>query len=214
MTWLGDPTSYCAVACRTGPRPGGASGGESAVENHDVDPHAMTAERLTDRRRWLAGAASIACVWPVLATAEEFRPWPQPDATPGVQLPDQDGTVWTLASARGRPVLLNFWASWCEPCRQEMPSLQLLAAQHRAQGLQVMAINFRETDAAVRRFLETMAFSLPVLRDRDGGAAKAFGVRVFPSTILIDRQGQARSIAVGECDWSSPAASRWVAAVL
>jgi thiol-disulfide isomerase/thioredoxin len=111
-------------------------------------------------------------------------------------------------------VLLNFWASWCEPCRQEMPSLEWLAVRRRDQGLQVMAINFRETDAAVRRFLEPMAFSLPVLRDRDGAAAKAFGVRVFPSTVLIDRRGRARSVVVGECDWESPAAERWLAAVI
>jgi thiol-disulfide isomerase/thioredoxin len=174
----------------------------------------MTAEHLTNRRQWLAAATSAACAWPVLAAAEELRTWPQRSPTPNVHLSSQDGAVWSLASSKGRPVLLNFWASWCEPCRQEMPSLQLLAAQYRAQDLQVLAINFRETDAAVRRFLETITFSLPVLRDRDGGAAKAFGVRIFPSTVLIDRHGKAQSVVVGECDWSSPSAGRWVAAVL
>jgi thiol-disulfide isomerase/thioredoxin len=168
----------------------------------------------TTRRRWLASAASAACAWPGLAGAQQVRTWPRGAATPALQLSRQDGGVWRLASARGRPVLLNFWASWCEPCREEMPSLERLAAQYEPQGLLVMAINFRETDAAVRRFLEPMAFSPTVLRDRDGAAAKAFGVRIFPSTVLIDRRGQTQSVVVGECDWSSSSARRWVGTVL
>ena len=174
----------------------------------------MSEKQLTSRRQWLAAATAAICAWPELANGENFRVWPRRGFTPALQLPTQEGAVWSLAAARGRPVLLNFWASWCEPCRQEMPSLQLLASQHRAEGLQVLAINFRETDAAVRRFLETVTFNLPVLRDRDGGAAKAFGVRIFPSTVLIDRNGEVRSVVVGECDWGSPSASHWVATVL
>ncbi len=166
------------------------------------------------RRQWLTAAASAACAWPLSAAGEALRPWPRGMATPALNLSTQDGAAWSLASARGRPVLLNFWASWCEPCRQEMPSLEQLAERRRAQGLVVMAVNFRETDGAVRRFLEATTFSLPVLRDRDGGAAKAFGVRIFPSTVLIDRRGRAKSVVVGGCDWSGPSADRWLATVL
>ncbi|THD63446.1 TlpA disulfide reductase family protein [Phenylobacterium sp.] len=174
----------------------------------------MDKGQLASRRQWIAAAASAAWAWPWLAAGEEVRPWPRESATPSLKLPTQDGAIWSLASTRGRPLLLNFWASWCEPCRREMPSLERLAAQHQAQGLQVMAINFRETDGAVHRFLEAVPFGLPVLRDRDGGAAKAFGVRVFPSTVLVDRHGRAQSVIVGECDWSSASADRWVAAIL
>ena len=77
-----------------------------------------------------------------------------------------------------------------------------------------MAINFREGEAAVRRFMTTTALSLPVLYDRDGAAAKAFGVRTFPSTVAIDRRGQARFVVMGEVDWASPAVQRWLAALL
>ena len=111
-------------------------------------------------------------------------------------------------------MLLNFWASWCEPCRSEMPALELLAARHQAQGLQVIAVNFRETEAAIRRFIETTALSLPVLRDSDGAAAKAFGVSTFPCTVAINRQGRVLSTLVGEVDWRSAPARNWVAAVL
>jgi thiol-disulfide isomerase/thioredoxin len=168
---------------------------------------------LIERRHCLAAfAAAWAC--PARAADELFRPWPRAQATPVLELPTEDGAVWRLAAQKGKPVLLNFWASWCEPCRSEMPALELVATRHEAQGLQVMAVNFRETDAAVRRFIEASSLSLPVLRDRDGGAAKAFGVRTFPTTVAIDRQGRVLSSAVGECDWSSPPARQWVAALL
>jgi thiol-disulfide isomerase/thioredoxin len=125
-----------------------------------------------------------------------------------------DGGTWTLAAARGRPVLLNFWASWCEPCRAEMPSLQQLGAQHEAKGLQIVAINFREGESAVQRFIAKTALRLPVLYDRDGAAAKALGVRTFPSTVAIGRDGKAKFVVTGEVDWSSPSVERWVEALL
>lgn len=95
-----------------------------------------------------------------------------------------------------------------------MPSLELLAVRHERQGLKVMAVNYRETDAAVRRFIDSTALDLPVLRDADGGAAKDFGVRMFPSTVGIDRRGLVRFVVVGECDWAGTDARRWVADLL
>jgi thiol-disulfide isomerase/thioredoxin len=150
----------------------------------------------------------------VVAADAQFLPWPRKVPTPNLQLPSLDSTVWTLAEQHGKPVLLNFWASWCAPCRSEMPSLELLATRHETEQLQVIAVNYRETHAAVHRFIDTTALRLPVLRDGEGAAAKAFGVHTFPSTVAINRQGRALFIVVGECDWSSPSAARWVAAML
>ena len=143
-----------------------------------------------------------------------LRPWPARQPTPPLVLPAMGGQPWSLADQKGKPVLLNFWASWCGPCRAEMPSLDLLAARHAAQGLQVLAVNFRETDATVAAFIESAALGLTVLRDRDGNAARAFGVRTFPSTVAINRRGRVVSTVIGEVDWGSAAARRWVAAVL
>jgi peroxiredoxin len=174
----------------------------------------MQTKSTLSRRHWLAAGALAALAGPALATEPQHKPWPRQRATPSVQLPSLDGSTWTLADARGQPLLLNFWASWCEPCRTEMPSLQQLALQHRAQGLQLMAVNFKEGDPAIRRFIAATALNLPVLCDRDGAAAKSFGVRTFPSTVGIDRQGRTRFIVVGECDWSSPQAQGWAASLL
>ena len=133
---------------------------------------------------------------------------------PALKLPAWEGPAFDLAAARGQVVVLNFWASWCEPCRAEMPALEALARRHEADGLQVMAVNFREHDATVRRFLEQSPLALPVLLDRDGAAARAFEVRIFPSTVAVDRRGGVVATAVGEYDWSTPSARRWVSALL
>ena len=140
------------------------------------------------------------------------RDWPAGRPTPGLDLPLWQEGRWSLAQARGSVVVVNFWASWCEPCRAEMPSLELLAA--RADGLQVVAVNFRETDSAIRRFLAASGLTLPVLRDADGAAAKAWQVRIFPSTVVVGRDGRAVFVVTGEVDWTGPQARAWIDAVL
>ena len=151
------------------------------------------------------------CAWSADAPDDTpFRTWPKTKATPEWQLLDLQGQSWRATALKGRTVLLNFWASWCEPCRSEMPSLELMAQQFGPQGLVVLAVNFRETDLTLQRFLQTYPTSLTVLRDRDGAVARAWGVRVFPSTLLIDKTGQARAWVQGEIDWTSDRAKTWI----
>ena len=164
-------------------------------------------------RRRLIGAAALGPLVATVAAADDGpqpRPWPRGRATPSVVLPGLDASPWNLSQARGQVVLVNFWASWCEPCRTEMPSLELLAQRHQDDGLVVVAVNFRETDAAIRRFVALMPTSLPILRDADGAAARAFGARIFPTTVAIDRAGRAAFTVVGECDWTGAAARTWI----
>jgi thiol-disulfide isomerase/thioredoxin len=158
-------------------------------------------------------AAAVAAVLPASADALR-RPWPKSQPTPTLALPGFEGPSWSLAEAKGRPVLLNFWASWCEPCRAEMPSLELLAQRHEADGLLVMAINQRETDASIHRFLQAMPISLPILSDTDGTASRRFGVRIFPTSVLIARDGRAVFSVIGELDWTGTQARQWIASVL
>jgi thiol-disulfide isomerase/thioredoxin len=166
-----------------------------------------------NRRDLLTLAAAATAAFPVAADALR-RPWPTSQPTPNLALPGFDGPAWSLAEAKGRPVLLNFWASWCEPCRAEMPSLELLAQRHEADGLLVLAVNQRETDAAIRRFLQTMPISLPILRDTDGATSRAFGVRIFPTSVLIARDGRAAFSVIGELDWTGAQARQWIAPLL
>lgn len=158
-----------------------------------------------------AGASGLCAAEPA---GVQRRPWPRDRATPSLALPAWEGPDWSLAGARGQVTLLNFWASWCEPCRAEMPSLELLAERHANDRVQVLAVNFRETDGAIRRFVAQTELSLPILRDSDGGAARAFGVRVFPSTVVIGRNGRAAFTVIGELDWTAAAARAWLAPLL
>jgi thiol-disulfide isomerase/thioredoxin len=137
------------------------------------------------------------------------RPWPARRATPRVDLPGL-----RLADLKGQVVLLNFWASWCEPCRAEMPSLETIAAQLTAEGLAVIAVNFKESEATIRRFTQSTSLALPVARDADGAVAKAFGVNIFPTTVAIARNGRAAFSVIGAVDWASAPAQPWISELL
>jgi thiol-disulfide isomerase/thioredoxin len=167
-------------------------------------------------RRTLLAAACLAVAWPVLgaATGPQRRPWPAGRATPPLALAALDGAVWDLAAQRGRVVALNFWASWCEPCRAELPSLELMAERHRHDGLVVVTVNFKESLPTVRRFADSVFLTLPVLRDADGGAARGFGVGLFPTTVFVGREGRIRFSVLGEADWGAAPARQWVAELL
>ena len=135
-------------------------------------------------------------------------------ATPPIfELLDITGKTWRLADLKGRPALLNFWASWCEPCRAEMPTLQQVADFYGAEKLSVLAINFKEPAARAIRFAKTTGVSLPVLLDADGKAAQKWGVKVFPTTLMIDSKGSASLRVTGEVDWTSPAAEKLIASL-
>lgn len=160
------------------------------------------------RRRWLLqGAGALACASPLLASAADIAPWPARTAAPAWSAYDLQGNAWTLPRLRGQAVLLNFWATWCEPCREEMPALQQLADAHRG-TLHVLAVNFKEPEARARRFAAQAGLTLPILLDPAGEAAAAWGVRIFPTTLLIDRAGRPRWRVRGEFDWAGPQAAQ------
>ena len=150
----------------------------------------------------LSLAATVAAALPGAARAAHLvRAWPEGKTAPGFMLTDLDGKTWSLAALKGQPVMLNFWASWCEPCRSEMPSLELLATRHERAGLVVLAVNYQEEASVIKRFLDLLPFSLPILLDRDGAATAAWTPRVFPTTVLIDRSGTPRHSVLGDLDW-------------
>ena len=160
-----------------------------------------------DRRICLGALLGAGAFLPIPGAAQSVRKaWPARKPTPAIQLSAMDGEPWRLAQERGHPVLLNFWASWCEPCQAEMPSLERLAASQREAGLRVVAANYREGEPAVKRFLSKVPLQLPVVRDADGAAARAFDIHIFPSTVAIDRTGRVRFIIVGEFDWGGSSA--------
>lgn len=164
----------------------------------------------TSRRGLLL--AGMAAALPALAQ-HEVTAWPARTPLPAIEALDLDGKTWRLAALRGRAVLLNFWASWCEPCRAEMPALQQLAELYGPQELLVLALNFKESAATATRFVRRTDLRLPVLLDPTGAIAKACGVKVFPCTLLIAPDGQVRQRVRGALDWTGREAGALVEAL-
>jgi peroxiredoxin len=139
---------------------------------------------------------------PVAASAAELKPW-SGGPTPALELEDLSGQMHRLADYRGKVVLVNFWATWCEPCRAEMPSIDGLRGALDGKPFQVLAVNLAEPLSRIEKFAGTMPLHFPLLRDRDGAVAKAWRARLLPASFLIGRDGRIRYVAYGELDWTS-----------
>lgn len=145
-----------------------------------------------------------------------------PPATPGAPAPDFSATtldsvaqVRTLADYRGSPVLLNVWATWCDPCREEMPSIQRLYDAYRDKGLRVVAISVddRGAEPLLREFVAEHHLTFDIVHDQESAVMRTYQVRGVPQTFLISRAGDivaTRFVA----DWSSPESHRLVDSVL
>jgi len=129
-------------------------------------------------------------------------------------LSDLDGKPHRLEAYRGKVVLVNFWATWCEPCRDEMPSIGKLRDSLAGRPFVVLAVNLAEPEARVRRFLEAVPIPFTVLLDHDTGAAKAWRARILPASYLVGPDGRIRYSVLGEIDWASEPARRAVASLL
>ncbi len=140
---------------------------------------------------------------------ERVQTWPRARATPALELTDAQGKTWRLADFKGQVVVLNFWASWCEPCRTELPHLQQLANSD-PKSVAVLAVNYKEDPGKVQRFAQDNGLTLPIPLDREGRAAQVWTPRIFPTTVLVDRNGRARWQIVGEFDWTSDAARQLI----
>jgi peroxiredoxin len=147
------------------------------------------------------------------AVAQELRPW-SGGATPPLALQDLEGRVHRLEDYRGKVVLINFWATWCEPCREEMPSIGRLKASLAGRPFEVLAVNLAEPETRIRAFIEKVPMSFPVLLDRDMAVAKAWGARVLPATYLVGPDGRIRYSYRGELDWSQESVRKLVADLL
>jgi len=154
--------------------------------------------------RVLLAAAALVLALPPVAAAKGLTPW-KGGATPALVLRDLDGREHRLDAYRGKVVVLNFWATWCEPCRDEMPSFNRLKARMGDAPFAILAVNMAEGEARIGEFLQQVPVEFPVLLDRDSGVSKAWRARLLPYTVVLDPALRIRYTALGELDWSAPA---------
>jgi len=109
---------------------------------------------------------------------------------PDVTLPALDGPAVSLQAFTGHPVVLNFWASWCIPCRDEAPLLEGIWQEFRPQGLIVLGVDTQDLEGPARAFVREFHITYPTLRDPDGSFARLFGTTGVPETFFIDRNGR------------------------
>jgi thiol-disulfide isomerase/thioredoxin len=154
---------------------------------------------------WLASAADA-------QEPSRFIPWTR--QTPPLALKDLTGRTVSLDDSRGKVVLVNFWATWCEPCREEMPSMHALQQRLAGQPFDVLAVNYGESPSRVKDFLARERLAITVLLDPGQQAARAWRVRVLPGSFLVGQDGRVRFSIIGELDWASEEAVKVVTGLL
>jgi thiol-disulfide isomerase/thioredoxin len=135
--------------------------------------------------------------------SELLRPYPGNAAAPDLRLPSLNEASKRLDSLQGKVVLVNFWATWCPPCVEEIPSLQRLYQKRRTQGLEILAVAVGEDKQQVTDFLANKPVGFPVLLDTDGRQFKRWGVHAFPTTFVLDRSHHIRYAGFGAFAWDN-----------
>jgi peroxiredoxin len=135
-------------------------------------------------------------------------------ATPPLELADTAGAVHRLADYRGKVVLVNFWATWCEPCLTELPTLERLRAAFAGRPLVVLAVQMGGSARMARNTAERLSLRFPMLLDRDESASKAWRVELLPTSFLIGPDGALVFTHAGELDWSDAEARRRIERLL
>jgi thiol-disulfide isomerase/thioredoxin len=135
---------------------------------------------------------------------------------PELALKDGDGRTHSLSASRGKVVLVNFWATWCPPCRREMPSMQRLYQRFPHERFEILAVNAGEDDGTIFAFTGTLepAPAFPLLLDLDGRAMRQWPVKGLPTSFVVDKRGRIALRAVGGRDFDSPAVVAQVRALI
>ena len=134
---------------------------------------------------------------PALATPDKEVAPREGALAPDFLLPTLDGKTVRLSDLRGKGVVINFWATWCPPCRKEMPQLVAAYQRYRNEGLEVVAVNVGEPEDRVRQFAEEFGMRFTVALDKIGAVARTYSLLGLPTTFFVDRQGVIRIVHAG-----------------
>lgn len=155
------------------------------------------------------GLALVLCATQAQAQFEK-KPWPKALAAPSIEYTDLSGKAWGSPQLKSKVVVLNFWATWCAPCLEELPSLQTLQEFSNSNEIVILTINVKETPSKIQQFMGRNSFNFPVIADRQGDIAKKWGVKVFPTTVIVSAQGKPVWFVEGSVDWTNQEISEWL----
>ncbi len=141
---------------------------------------------------------------PVQSQAEIGKP------SPGFSLTDTKGKIWTLSELKGQVVFVNFWATWCPPCRQELPSMQNLHQELSGNGFQMLTILMNDDPNSAVLMAKGNDFTFPILIDHDGSVSASYGITGVPETFIIDATGTLQKKVIGPRQWDSAEAKKMI----
>jgi cytochrome c biogenesis protein CcmG, thiol:disulfide interchange protein DsbE len=146
-------------------------------------------------------AAAFGMVW---LQSSKYEPLTVGKAAPDFELPDLGDSSVKLSDYRGKVVFLNFWATWCKPCKEEMPSMEVLYRKFKDKGLVVLAVSIDRvtTKQDIPPFVKSMDLSFPIMVDSWGQTDKRYKLMGVPETYIIDREGVLREKVIGPRDWT------------
>jgi peroxiredoxin len=164
---------------------------------------------MISRRLLLTACVTAAALWPPVARAQD--PFKALELVKPARVrtasefaaPSPDGKQVRLGDHRGQVVFLNFWATWCPPCREEMPAMERLYQRYREKGFTVIAVSVDSDIVAVPPFLRQNKLTFPIGHDPKMALAERYGVRALPSSFLIDRKGNLVALAIGPRAWDT-----------
>ena len=158
---------------------------------------------------FLAGGAihTRAADYGVVPKLQEVKDHP---AAPDFTLPDPNGKKASLKDYRGKVVFLNFWATWCESCRDEMPAMDRLYREFKGKGLEIVAVNVKDKRKDALAFAKKLKITYPLMMDPEGEVGLLYGAFGMPATYLIDRKGTVLARMWGPADWYSPGARKLI----
>lgn len=174
-----------------------------------LDRQLMWTRLFANPKRWnrlVIGVIVLSAIWiyisriPTGTASSTTRPNPQVGfAAPDFALDTLDGQSMKLSGLRGQPVLINLWASWCPPCRAEMPALDAVYRKYRDAGFVVLAVNttYQDTETDARAFVQRLGLTFPILLDRDGATSQRYKLQGLPTSYFVGRDGVIRDIVVG-----------------
>lgn len=150
---------------------------------------------------------------PLVCAQGELKPYTGP-ALPPFTLTDLQGRTHSLSDYRGQVVVVNFWATWCLPCVKEMPSMQRLKDRLADRPFTILAVNMAESEGDIETFLYKIKVDFPILMDKEGDVRKAWHVFAFPTSFVLDAEGNIRYALFGALEWEAPEVVRRIASML